>query len=321
MADIHKQYWLRVHERALSVTRTFLGLGSRDQIVLRALIGFAVIAGLWIWGSADAAGDETIFRGVVLGVVIALFPLVYACNFVTAPANLDNDKTQDMLGQRAEASRRISDLEAKHVPKIAIEFDPKDNDFVALTRVGEWPRKLIGLSGAFTETGIGVWIRVRPYSLTGAPVRRCVARVLGVQRVDDSGEVGVQRWGDSLQLSWAVAAGASYQEKDVFGRDIKQFVDVASVFGNDDKLWLCINDRPNRNPGIFDPGHTYRITVGVISQEDGQVAKIELDVKWGGDLDKLQISEPGSSSVYSSYPQDETSSPQLPQGIESDTPR
>jgi len=89
--------------------------------MLRALIGIAVISGLWLWGSTDAAGDETLFRVIVLGVVLSLFPLVYAWNFSRVPAKIDEEKNKIIKQQNIniDAVR----MERKHVLALSILYE------------------------------------------------------------------------------------------------------------------------------------------------------------------------------------------------------
>lgn len=89
-------YWGRVHKRAFAATRRTLGLESWWQIVLRALAAIAVVSALALLGSADAAGDELIFRGAAIGVVLAIFPILYLVIFIATPAIFDKDQRESL---------------------------------------------------------------------------------------------------------------------------------------------------------------------------------------------------------------------------------
>jgi hypothetical protein len=250
--------------------------------VLGAAIAAAILAAL------SAHGIEIIFKvniGNYFAVILVIWFTIIV--FIFTPFRIWRKQNSE-----------IYQLKEAQEPRLAIEFDPAGEDFVT------WKNVTIGQGPNGRPTiSTGVWIRLRPYSLTGAPVRRCVARMLDVRVLE--GEPLDQSWGDSLQLAWATSGGESFSEKDIFGREVRQFVDVAYAIHGQLNMQLAINVRPYKNPGALQPGRTYRLKVGVLSQEDGQMATKELDVKWGGDFDKLEISEADGAIIWPNLPNEE----------------
>jgi len=264
------------------------------------------LLGLALWGSPGAWADNLVERGVWIALVVGGFILVYAWNFAAAPANLDNDQTQDMLGQRAEADLRIADIEAQLVPKLAIEFDPTNEEFFGWANV------------AGERGGVFRWMRVRPYSISVTPVKDCVARLVGVCALQIYGDSDFEVfWSDSLQLPWAVSSGQSYEAKNVERRSVRQFVDVAAIpfdYESDGyDIRLLVRDDPNRVTTRLPPGR-YLVTVLVISAHDGNQAQIDLEIDWRGNHESLSIKE-----VAPSRPEVEAHSLQLPQDTGSET--
>ena len=91
---MRKEYWAGVHERAFADTCQSLGLDSRLQIMIRAAALVVVLLALAFLGSDDAASDEIILRLTVAALIVGAFPLVYAWNLVSVPAQLDDEKNQ-----------------------------------------------------------------------------------------------------------------------------------------------------------------------------------------------------------------------------------
>jgi hypothetical protein len=103
-------YWGKVFRRAGAETVALLGLGSREQILIRVGVAAVVIVALSVFGSPDAARDEVVARAAILSfVALLLFPLVWAWKVASLPAQLDR-----------EASKTIGDLVQRLTPRFEI---------------------------------------------------------------------------------------------------------------------------------------------------------------------------------------------------------
>lgn len=91
---MHRAYWARVQKRAFADTCRSLGLGSRVQIMIRAAVLVVVLLALAFLGSEDAASDEIVLRLTVAALIVGAFPLVYAWNLVSVPAQIDDEKNK-----------------------------------------------------------------------------------------------------------------------------------------------------------------------------------------------------------------------------------
>lgn len=112
-------YWKQVHSRAVAASRQDLGLGSWKKIMIKGVIGGAIILALALWGSGDASGDEIVVRVSLIAVAIFLFPLVYLINFATIPPKLAAEADKRLSAASAEQSlpnafvKSLSETQAK----------------------------------------------------------------------------------------------------------------------------------------------------------------------------------------------------------------
>ena len=80
-------YWAIILSRAWRGACIRTGLTSFGAVVIRLFISLALIAGLYLWGSADAARDEFIGHGILIAIVLGAFPIFFVLEFIKAPAN------------------------------------------------------------------------------------------------------------------------------------------------------------------------------------------------------------------------------------------
>lgn len=108
-----REYWVRVRDQAFADTCQVLGLVSRQQIMIKAAIIFAVLLALAFWGSADAASDEIILRLTVGALSVAAFPLVYAWKLAAVPAEFDDAKNKIIEEGKAKLAVAVVSLTNK----------------------------------------------------------------------------------------------------------------------------------------------------------------------------------------------------------------
>jgi hypothetical protein len=102
-----KDYWRRVHKRALADTIKALRLDSREQLVIKVIVIIAALACLALWGSADASRDELIARAAIAGILVLLFPFVYIWKFLGAPARLEAENKASHLASIDDLNIRM----------------------------------------------------------------------------------------------------------------------------------------------------------------------------------------------------------------------
>ncbi|MCH8095956.1 MAG: hypothetical protein IID53_02595 [Proteobacteria bacterium] len=108
-----KEYWVRVCGQAFADTCQTLGLVSRQQIMIKVAIIFAVLLALAFWGSEDAASDEIILRLTLGGLGVFAFPLVYAWNLAAVPAEFDDAKNKIIEEGEAKLAAATASLTNK----------------------------------------------------------------------------------------------------------------------------------------------------------------------------------------------------------------
>ncbi|HEX8168652.1 MAG TPA: hypothetical protein VF601_23060 [Beijerinckiaceae bacterium] len=84
-----RDYWRHIHRLAFAEAADTLGLESRARIATGAIAVLVALGCLAFWGSADASRDELIARVAIGGVIVALFPFIYAWKLIQVPAKLD----------------------------------------------------------------------------------------------------------------------------------------------------------------------------------------------------------------------------------------
>lgn len=89
-------YWRRAGAHAWSRTIKALGYRSKGRIAATFLTAVAAAGILLFWGSQDAAGDMALARGGLWAIAIMVFPFLYVWHFVHAPAELDQQSTDNI---------------------------------------------------------------------------------------------------------------------------------------------------------------------------------------------------------------------------------
>jgi hypothetical protein len=182
-------YWGKVFRRAGAETVALLGLGSREQILIRVGVAAVVIVALSVFGSPDAARDEVVARAAILSfVALLLFPLVWAWKVASLPAQLDR-----------EASKTIGDLVQRLTPRFEISL-PNDGKEPLSVSQGVVHQTLGGTrQTVLTSRRDLISIACRNIGETG--LQGCEARLIQAWRLGE--QVTVLPIHESIQLSWS----------------------------------------------------------------------------------------------------------------------
>lgn len=125
-------YWKEVHRRTAKQAATLLGLSSREQIVIKAVVALAVICGLLFYGSADASSDEWKARLFGALAIVFLYPLIYLWKLVEVPAQIDIERQDEI--------RSLKD--AADASPLRFEFNSEDNKFLEYAMI-EGPKNVV----------------------------------------------------------------------------------------------------------------------------------------------------------------------------------
>ena len=99
-------------------------LESRARLYLVICTGCLVIIALWIWGTEGATKDELIVRGIGIGLIALLFPIVYFFKFIETPKDFSNhDKARvNELEKSIESQLQIIWEKGNHMRIAGISF-------------------------------------------------------------------------------------------------------------------------------------------------------------------------------------------------------
>lgn len=129
------EYWGNVHRQAWARTRKALHIESGERLVVAFVAALTAVAGLFFWGSGDAANDELIARTALATGVVMLFPAFYAWHFARLPSEL-------ALAQKQELDRWTL-AEAS-----AVERDAYLWDALLFIIYGDWETRIPQVNGA-----------------------------------------------------------------------------------------------------------------------------------------------------------------------------
>lgn len=125
------EYWGRVHRRAVREAARSLGLDSREQIVIKAVVTVAVIGVLSYWGSEDAPFDEILSFGARLAVLVLLIlPAIYLWKFVKIPPKMEQEAKEEFSEELNFLNQRMTILESEREQILSFEFRGEDNKFL-----------------------------------------------------------------------------------------------------------------------------------------------------------------------------------------------
>lgn len=175
--------------------------------MIRAAIVLAILLVLGFVGSADAATDELIARATIGGIVLFLFPFVYAWYFVRTPAFLD-----------AAQRDQIGVLEGKLVPKLRIILPPE-----GVKRI-EFGTTMVSPLGGGRQSilrGVRDVIRLDCKNDGSTRLGYCTARIGRVMAVDDNGKEIDIGFRESVELHWSPHVEIQQTYADIDAGDYK----------------------------------------------------------------------------------------------------
>jgi low affinity Fe/Cu permease len=86
-----KKYWQLVINLAVLKTRDALGLETGQRLMGKLAIGVILLAGLYAYGSIDAAKDQVVTLIFIAVAIVMIFPAFFMWNLTVSPAEIDKE--------------------------------------------------------------------------------------------------------------------------------------------------------------------------------------------------------------------------------------
>jgi hypothetical protein len=241
--------------------------------MLAFIVFVAAALGLFLWGTEGTAGDEFIMGVVIVGILVALFPIVFLWQLFRQPAVMYQ-----------ELKTHVDELRTKLNPSFRLVFSPYDG--FALREFGTHTIFRNGKMQS-VQTGEQQNICVRCENISSKPIDRCEAQLIEVLRIGDDGNPEQTLWKSSARLAWT-----SPDEDAHMVRLAPQSVEyVVILFRVGDGFPVPNMENPNspfQYRRIFEPSGSYRVTIAV-SGDDAVTEILPLEFTWNAQTKDLIV--------------------------------
>lgn len=257
-----KHYWAFICRRAFKEACATIRLDTRERVVITgAVVGVGVLT-LFLWGSNDAPGDETIMR---FGIVVATFAILFflfAWKVVSVPAVLD-----------AERIEQVSSLRARLTPKIILSLPA---DAVSTFREGVTRTTINGERVSMMERE-SIMLRLTCTNKSDVRIDECQAFLVDAKAIEPDGRLADIGFRESVALLWSLDLAAREFETSLPQRTSKAIYLLQFTGRKELNLHRSTQEIPLEYHRLFAQGVRYRLWVQVNGKDD-VAAQIALDV-------------------------------------------